>query len=50
MRDEYSEDNNILYAMRVKANHRLYNHVDHLMTRPVGRPSLKPKVFYHDFS
>jgi hypothetical protein len=20
------------------------------MTRPVGRPSLKPKVFYHDFS
>jgi hypothetical protein len=47
---EYLEDNNILYAMRIKANNRLYEHVDHLMTRPVGRPSAKPKVFYHDFS
>jgi hypothetical protein len=47
---EYLEDNKILYAMRIKANNRLYDHVEHLMTRPVGRPSLKPKVFYHDFS
>jgi hypothetical protein len=47
---EYLEDNNILYAMRIKANNRLYEHVDYLMTRPVGRPSAKPKVFYHDFS
>ena len=46
---EYLEDNNILYAMRIKANSRLYEHVDHLMTRPVGRPSAKPEVFYHDF-
>jgi hypothetical protein len=47
---EYLEDNKILYAMRIKANSRLYDHIEHLMTRPVGRPSLKPKVFYHDFS
>ncbi|MDY6796446.1 MAG: IS1380 family transposase [Actinomycetota bacterium] len=47
---EYLENEGILYAMRVKANNRLYEHVDHLMTRPVGRPSAKPKVFYHDFS
>jgi hypothetical protein len=47
---EYLEDNNTLYAMRIKTNNRLYEKVEHLMTRPVGRPSLKPKVFYHDFS
>jgi len=47
---EYLEDNGVLYAMRIKANSRLYDHVEHLMTRPVGRPSAKPKVFYHDFS
>ena len=47
---EYLEDNNILYAMRIKANSRLYEMVEHLMTRPVGRPSAKPKVFFHDFS
>lgn len=47
---EYLEDNNILYAMRIKANNRLHEMVEHLMTRSVGRPSLKPKVFYHDFS
>jgi hypothetical protein len=47
---EYLEGNKILYAMRIKANNRLYDHIEHLMTRPVGRPSLKPKVFYHDFS
>lgn len=47
---EYLEDNNILYAIRIKANSRLYEEIDHLMTRPVGRPSARPKVFYHDFS
>jgi len=35
--------------MRIKANDRLYDHVEYLMTRPVGRPSTKPKVLYHDF-
>ena len=47
---EYLEEEGILYAMRIKANSRLYDHVEHLMTRPVGRPSVKPKVLYHDFS
>ena len=46
---EYLEDNGILYAIRLKANANLYRKIDHLMTRPVGRPSRKPKVFYHDF-
>ena len=47
---EYLEDNSILYAIRLKANNNLYQKIDHLMTRPVGRPSRKPKVFFHDFS
>ena len=47
---EYLEDNSILYAIRLKANNNLYRETDHLMTRPVGRPSRKPKVFFHSFS
>jgi len=40
----YLEDNGVLYAIRIKANSRLHEEVDHLMTRPGGRPSSKPKV------
>ncbi|MBU4217910.1 MAG: IS1380 family transposase [Actinobacteria bacterium] len=47
---EYLEDNSILYAIRLKANNKLYEKIDHLMTRPVGRPPRKPKVLFHDFS
>ncbi len=47
---EYLEEKGILYAIRIKANARLEEHIEHLMARPVGRPSLKPKVLYHDFS
>jgi hypothetical protein len=47
---EYLEDSRVLYAIRIKANSKLHEEVDHLMTRPVGRPSVKPKVLYHDFS
>jgi hypothetical protein len=47
---EYLEDNSILYAIRLKANANLSREIDHLMTRPVGRPSAKPKTFFHDFS
>jgi len=47
---EYLEDNSILYTIRLKANANLYRQIDHLMTRPVGRPSIKPKVFFHAFS
>ena len=47
---EYLEDNSILYAIRLKANANLYREIDHLMTRPVGRLSAKPKVYFHSFS
>jgi hypothetical protein len=47
---EYLEDNSILYAIRLPANQVLSREIDHLMTRPVGRPSAKPKTFFHDFS
>jgi hypothetical protein len=38
------------YAIRLKANAVLEREIEHLLTRPVGRPSHKPKVFYHSFS
>jgi len=47
---EYLEDNSILFAIRLKANNNLYREIEHLMTRPVGRLSRKPKVFFHAFS
>jgi hypothetical protein len=47
---EYLEGKGILYAIRLPANQVLSREIDHLMTRPVGRPSKKPKVFFHDFS
>ncbi|QDU92388.1 Transposase DDE domain protein [Lignipirellula cremea] len=37
------------YAIRLKSNAVLEREIEHLLTRPVGRPSLKPKVFYHSF-
>lgn len=46
----YLEENRILYAIRIKANARLEEHIEHLTRRPVGRPPLKPRVLYHDFS
>jgi hypothetical protein len=47
---EYLEDKGILYAVRIPANDVLYEEIDHLMTRPVGRPPKKPRIFFHDFS
>ena len=47
---EYLEENRILYAIRIPANQNLQRDIDHLLTRPVGRPPKKPRVFYHDFS
>ena len=47
---EYLEENRILYAIRIPANQNLQREIDHLLTRPVGRPSRKPKVFFHPFS
>jgi hypothetical protein len=37
------------YAIRLKANSVLERHMAHRLKRPVGRPSKKPKVFYHSF-
>jgi hypothetical protein len=49
---EYLEEEGILYAIRLKANANqvLSREIDHLMTRPVGRPSKRPKRFFHSFS
>jgi hypothetical protein len=46
---EYLEGERFLYAIRLPINNVLQREIDHLMTRPVGRPSLKPKVLYHNF-
>jgi hypothetical protein len=37
------------YAIRIKANAVLERKIAPLLKRPVGRPSRKPKVFYHSF-
>src|SRR5262249_45948385 len=37
------------YTIRLKANVGLERQIAHLLKRPVGRPSRKPRVFYHSF-
>ena len=37
------------YVIRLKANAVLEREIEHLLTRPVGRPSHTPKVSYHSF-
>ena len=37
------------YAICLKANAVLDREIEHLFTRPVGRPSRKPNVLYHSF-
>jgi hypothetical protein len=37
------------YAIRLKANAVLQDKIVHLLTRLVGRPSQRAKVFYHSF-
>jgi len=46
---EYLEEKALLYAIRLPANDVLYDEIKHLLTRPVGRPSRKPVVLFHDF-
>jgi len=44
------EAENFEYTIRIPANNVLMASITHLLTRPVGRPSHKPKVFYESFS
>ena len=46
---EFLEAEQFAYAIRLPANKVLQRATAHLLTRPVGRPSRKPKVLYHSF-
>mgnify|MGYP000931804865 FL=1 len=46
---EYLEAEGYLYAIRLPSNEVLQREIEPLLTRPVGRPSRKPVVWYHDF-
>ena len=46
----YLEEENFSYAIRLQSNAILQKHIAPLLTRPVGRPSRAPKVFYASFS
>jgi hypothetical protein len=46
---EYLESEHFKYAIRLPANDILYSEIGHLLTRPVGRPSYAPVVWYHEF-
>ena len=45
----YLEAEGYFYTIRLKGNQILYDKVEHLLTRPVGRPPKKPIVLYHSF-
>jgi hypothetical protein len=45
----FLEAEDYLYAIRLKGNNILYGKIEHLLTRPVGRPPRKPVVVYHSF-
>ena len=38
-----------MYAIRLPANQVLQEQIEHLLTRPVGRPPRKPVVWFADF-
>ena len=46
---EYLEEKGFLYAIRLPANQVLQEKIEHLLTRPVGRPPRKPVVWFADF-
>jgi hypothetical protein len=46
----FLEEEDYLYAIRLPANQNLQRAIEHLLTRPIGRPSRAPKVFYESFS
>jgi hypothetical protein len=37
------------YAFRLRSNEILNREIEHLMTRPVGRPPRAPVILYHEF-
>ncbi|TKJ32556.1 MAG: IS1380 family transposase, partial [Planctomycetes bacterium B3_Pla] len=45
----YLEAERYFYAIRLKGNQILYGKIEHMLTRPVGRPPKKPVVLYHSF-
>jgi hypothetical protein len=45
----FLEAEDYFYAIRLKANNILYGKIEHLLTRPVGRPPRKPIVLYKSF-
>ena len=47
---EFLEAEGYLYTIRLPANPVLQREIQHLMTRPVGRPPGKPIVLYHNFT
>ena len=46
---EFLEAEGFRYAIRLPANQKLQEAIDHMLTRPVGRPPLKPQLFYTSF-
>jgi Transposase DDE domain group 1 len=47
---ETLEAEGVQYAIRLPANRVLMARIGHLLTRPVGRPPKKPRVFHASFS
>jgi hypothetical protein len=45
----YLEAERYFYAIRLKGNQILDKKIEHMLTRPVGRPPKKPVVLYHSF-
>ncbi len=45
----FLEAEEFAYAIRLPANAALEREIEPLLTRPVGRPPRRPKVFYHSF-
>jgi len=45
----YLEAEGYSYAIRLKDNQILHKKIEHMLTRPVGRPPKKPIVLYHSF-
>jgi len=45
----YLEVEGYFYVIRLKGNQILYNKIEHLLTRPVGRPPKQPIILYHSF-